>query len=125
LSLYGNDLDEDYDPLASGLAWTVAFEPAARQFIGRAALEVSRAAPRCEIIGLVLEDRGVLRSHQPVMTADGPGEITSGTFSPTLNRSIALARVPTGTRGTVTVEIRGKQLARASSIRRSCAAAKR
>ncbi len=111
LSLYGNDLDEDHDPLASGVAWTVAFEPAARQFIGRAALEASRAAPRFELVGLLLEDRGVLRSHQHVTTAAGPGEVTSGSFSPTLNRSIALARVPAGTRGTVTVEIRGKALA--------------
>ncbi len=111
LSLYGNDLDEHHDPLASGVAWTVAFDPAARQFVGRAALEAARAAPRFELVGLLLEDRGVLRSHQQVMTAGGPGEITSGTFSPTLNRSIALARVPAGTRGTVTVEIRGKALA--------------
>ena len=111
LSLYGNDLDENHDPLASGVAWTVAFDPAARQFVGRAALEAARAAPRFELVGLLLEDRGVLRGHQQVMTAGGPGEITSGTFSPTLNRSIALARVPAGTRGSVTVEIRGKALA--------------
>jgi len=111
LSLYGNDLDEKHDPLSSGVAWTVAFEPAERQFIGRGALERVRAAPRFELVGLLLEDRGVLRSHQPVMTALGPGEITSGTFSPTLNRSIALARVPAGAQGVVQVEIRGKLLA--------------
>jgi aminomethyltransferase len=62
-------------------------------------------------VGLLLEDRGVLRSHQAVMTALGAGEITSGTFSPTLSRSIALARVPAGTQGAVQVEIRGKLLA--------------
>ncbi|MGA2779493.1 MAG: glycine cleavage system aminomethyltransferase GcvT [Steroidobacteraceae bacterium] len=111
LSLYGNDLDEDHDPLASGLAWTVAFEPTSRSFIGRNALERARAAPRFELVGLVLEDRGVLRSHQSVTTTGGQGDITSGTFSPSLSRSIALARVPVGTQGTVTVEIRGKPLA--------------
>jgi aminomethyltransferase len=111
LSLYGNDLDEKHDPLSSGVAWTVAFEPAERQFIGRGALERARAAPRFELVGLLLEDRGVLRSHQAVMTALGAGEITSGTFSPTLSRSIALARVPAGTQGAVQVEIRGKLLA--------------
>ena len=111
MSLYGNDLDEAHDPLASGLAWTVAFEPASRDFIGRAALERACAAPQAELVGLLLEERGVLRSHQPVITAQGVGEITSGTFSPTLNRSIALARVPAGTVGPVQVEIRGKLLA--------------
>lgn len=111
LSLYGNDLDEDHDPLSSGIAWTVAFEPAARQFIGRAALEASRAAPQFELVGLLLEDRGVLRSHQRVTSSAGAGEITSGSFSPTLNRSIALARVPAGARGSVTVDVRGKPLA--------------
>ena len=118
MSLYGNDLDEDHHPLESGLAWTVAFEPRERDFIGRQALENLRGADGNELVGLLLEDRGVLRSHQKVVVASraaaaaGPaplsGEVTSGTFSPTLNRSIALARVPRSAASSVQVEIRGK-----------------
>jgi aminomethyltransferase len=112
MNLYGNDMDETRHPLESGLAWTVAFEPAERNFIGRAALERARREGSAQLIGLLLEDRGVLRSHQKVLnsanlSADS-GEVTSGTFSPTLNRSIALARVPKDFDKTVQVEIRGK-----------------
>jgi aminomethyltransferase len=111
MNLYGNDMDENHHPLESGLAWTVAFEPSERQFVGRDALERVRAAPGSQLVGLLLEDRGVLRSHQKVMTGGSDpatGEVTSGTFSPTLNRSIALARVPHTASSAVQVEIRGK-----------------
>jgi len=113
MNLYGNDMSERTHPLESGLAWTVAFEPASRDFIGREALERIREAGggTYKLAGLVLEDRGVLRSHQKVLI-DGvcEGEITSGTFSPTLERSIALARVPRATGTSVQVDIRGKLL---------------
>ena len=105
MNLYGNDMDENHHPLESGLAWTVAFEPGDRDFIGRGALEILRRAPGNELVGLLLEERGVLRSHQKVVPA---GEVTSGTFSPTLNRSIALARMPKTASAGVQVEIRGK-----------------
>jgi aminomethyltransferase len=105
MNLYGNDMDEDHHPLESGLAWTVAFEPGDRDFIGRQALENLRRTSGAELVGLVLEERGVLRSHQKVIPA---GKVTSGTFSPTLNRSIALARVPGTACASVQVEIRGK-----------------
>ncbi len=115
MNLYGSDMDESRNPLESGLAWTVAFEPAERDFIGRAALERIRAQGCDEMVGLVLEDRGVLRNHQPVFAAPSGqhpgsqiGEITSGTFSPTLNRAIALARVRRGAPERVSVEIRGQ-----------------
>ena len=174
MNLYGNDMDEDHHPLESGLAWTVAFEPSGRDFIGREALETLRRTGSREFVGLLLEERGVLRSHQKVVmidadgntaagstppttagaaaatgtagsTADAAGtaamesaaaaigtagsaaagsapraratvasappltgEVTSGTFSPTLNRSIALARVPKTAATSVQVEIRGK-----------------
>jgi aminomethyltransferase len=122
MNLYGNDMDEDHHPLESGLAWTVAFEPGGRDFIGREALENVRRTGSREFVGLLLEERGVLRSHQKVVVAgtgngvpgsaaSGPlptGEVTSGTFSPTLNRSIALARVPVTAATSVQVEIRGK-----------------
>lgn len=112
MNLYGNDMDEKTDPFESGLAWTVAMEPAERRFIGREALDAVRArGSERKLVGLVLEDRGVLRSHQGVVVPEGgAGEITSGTFSPTLERSIALARVPAATTGRVQVEIRGKLL---------------
>jgi aminomethyltransferase len=105
MNLYGNDMDENHHPLESGLGWTVAFEPASRDFIGRRALEELRRAGGFMLVGLLLEERGVLRSHQKIVPA---GEVTSGTFSPTLNRSIALARVPPTAASSVQVEIRGK-----------------
>ena len=112
MNLYGNDMDESTHPYESGLAWTVAIEPRTRAFIGRAALEaVLKAGSARRMVGLLLEDRGVLRSHQKVLAPEaGAGEITSGTFSPTLERSIAFARVPAATRERVQVDIRGKLL---------------
>lgn len=111
MNLYGNDMDENLSPLESGLAWTVVFEPSERDFVGRAALEEQRAAGvKRTLVGLVLEDRGVLRSHQRVVTSAGDGELTSGTFSPTLEKSIGFARVPAVTRDRVQVDIRGKLL---------------
>ena len=112
MNLYGNDMDESTQPFESGLGWTVALEPRGRDFIGRGALEavVSGGSPR-KLVGLLLEDRGVLRSHQKVLVASGgEGEITSGTFSPTLERSIAFARVPAATADKVLVDVRGKLL---------------
>ena len=113
MNLYGNDMDENHHPLESGLAWTVAFDPPERDFLGREALESARREGGRELVGLLLEERGVLRSHQKVLVAGanpaGPGgEVTSGTFSPTLNRSIALARIPKTSNPMVQVEIRGK-----------------
>ncbi len=112
MNLYGSDMDERTNPLESGLAWTVALEPRERAFIGREALEAIRARGlQRKLVGLVLEGRGVLRSHQKVLVpAAGEGEITSGTFSPTLERSIALARVPAAAGTSVQVDIRGKLL---------------
>jgi aminomethyltransferase len=110
MALYGQDMDESVSPLEAGLAWTVSFDEG-RDFIGRAALEAQKAAgvPR-QTLGLVLEDKGVLRHGQPVQTASGVGEILSGSFAPTLGKSIALARVPAGEPGEVTVDIRGRQV---------------
>jgi aminomethyltransferase len=112
MNLYGNDMDESQNPLESGLAWTVSFENPARDFIGRKALESMKAAGLAKkFVALLLEDRGVLRGHQKVIVAGHPdGEITSGTFSPTMEKSIALARVPRATGATVQVDVRGKLL---------------
>jgi aminomethyltransferase len=112
MNLYGNDMDENTHPFESGLSWTVAMEPRERRFVGREALEKIKAqGSERKLVGLLLEDRGVLRSHQQVAVPGvGTGEITSGTFSPTLERSIAFARVPAGTGQQVQVDIRGKLL---------------
>ncbi len=111
MNLWGQDMDESVSPLDAGLGWTVDLA-SARDFIGKAAL---LAHPQsAQLLGLVLaENAGVLRSHQKVSTAQGEGEVTSGTFSPTLDRSIALARIPLGVEvgAPVQVSVRGRQLA--------------
>lgn len=110
MNLYGQDMDETVGPLESGLAWTVDLK-SERDFIGKAALLAN--PPTQKLVGLVLLDRGVLRGHQKVVTTHGEGEITSGTFSPTLQKSIALARVPNAVQigDNVQVVIRDKMLA--------------
>ncbi|HYA37042.1 MAG TPA: glycine cleavage system aminomethyltransferase GcvT [Candidatus Methylomirabilis sp.] len=112
MNLYGSDMDETTTPLESGLAWTVALEPADRKFIGRETLDKQKAqgVPR-QLVGMVLENKGVLRNHQQVVCDGvGRGEITSGSFSPTLERSVALARVPAAVKigDRCTVDLRGK-----------------
>jgi len=112
MNLYGSDMDETTTPLESGLAWTVALEPAERKFIGREVLDKQKAeGAKRQLVGLVLEGKGVLRNHLKVMCdGAGEGEITSGSFSPTLEQSIALARVPAAIRigDRCTVDLRGK-----------------
>lgn len=112
MSLYGNDMDESVSPLESGLGWTIAWQPAERDFIGRAALEVLRNDPTLRrFVGLLLEDPGVLRAQQRIIVEGfGEGEVTSGGYSPTIGRSIGLARIPAGEYSRVKVEVRGKLL---------------
>ena len=112
MNLYGTDMDESISPLEAGLGWTVAWEPEDRGFIGRSALETIRQKPdRRRFVGLLLEDKGVLRGHQRVIVDGvGDGEITSGGFSPTIGRSLALARVPAGDYESVKVDVRGREL---------------
>ena len=115
MNLYGSDMTEYTSPLISGLGWTIAWQPEDREFIGRSVLEKEKAdGVKQKIVGLILEERGVLRSHQKVVVeCDGKqleGEITSGSFSPSLQKSIALARVPVEIGDSCGVEIRGKIL---------------
>ncbi len=110
MNLYGQDMDETVHPLESGLGWTVSFKDESRDFIGRAALESASKAR--ELVGLKLLDRGIMRGHMKVRTAQGEGELTSGSMAPTLGFSIGLARVPAGSApgDRAEVEIRGKWL---------------
>ncbi len=110
MNLYGHDMNTDISPLEAGMAWTVDLK-SERDFIGKAALLAN--PPTRKLVGLVLQERGVLRDHQKVLTPHGDGEVTSGSFSPTLQKSIALARVPNQVQigDTVQVEIRDKKLA--------------
>ena len=110
MNLYGQDMDENVTPLESGLSWTVAMRDE-REFIGRKALAAQQAAGVARrFVGLLLEDRGVLRAGQKVLTPAGEGITTSGGFSPTLERAIALARIPASASGDCAVEVRGRQL---------------
>jgi len=110
MNLYGQDMDEDVTPLESGLAWTVAMKDG-REFTGRPVLENQKSEGlKRKLVGLVLEGRGVLRPGQKVLTPAGEGITTSGSFSPTLQKAIAFARVPCGAEESCEVEIRGKRL---------------
>lgn len=110
LLLYGQDMDETTTPLESGLAWTVKWLPEDRAFIGRGALLSQKQHNlKRKLVGLTLQDKGVLRAGQRVIVeGHAAGVITSGTWSPTLSQSIALARVPIETGEQVMVDIRGK-----------------
>ena len=113
LNLYGAEMDETCSPLSANMAWTVSFDDPDRQFVGRAALEAEKESGIKEkLVGLVLEAKGVLRGHQKVIVEGiGEGVTTSGTFSPTLKRGIALAKVPVETGSQAQVEIRNKTFA--------------
>lgn len=122
MNLYGQDMDETISPDESGLAWTVDLRDTSRDFLGKSALVRRRASRQTtqqlthqltyQLTGLLLLERGILRTHQKVVTPLGAGEVTSGTFSPTLTQSIAFARLPVGIAvgSEVAVEIRDKQL---------------
>ncbi|MDE1894115.1 MAG: glycine cleavage system aminomethyltransferase GcvT [Pseudomonadota bacterium] len=110
MNLYGQDMDESVTPWEANLGWTVALDQG-RDFIGRGALEQQKAAgaPRV-MVGLVLDEKGVLRHGQKVLTARGEGEILSGSFAPTLGKAIAFARIPAGEPGELRVDIRGREV---------------
>ena len=109
MSLYGSEMNEEVSPLEAALSWTVDLSNEDRQFIGRKALEeLKNDGAKNTIVGLVLEGKGVIRDHQKVVTSLGDGEVTSGTFSPTMGKAIALARVPMGATGSCEIEMRNK-----------------
>ena len=115
MNLYGQEMDEGVSPLAANMGWTIAWEPADRDFIGREVLEQQREKGTEQLVGLVMTEKGVLRGELPVRFTDANGNhcegiITSGTFSPTLGYSIALARVPAGIGETAVVQIRNREM---------------
>ena len=110
MNLYGSDMDESVTPLNSNMASTVVMED--HEFIGKAALQRQlQSGVEEQLVGLVMTARGVLRAHYPVF-CDGlkVGEITSGAFSPTLQHSVAFARI-SKTEGELSVGIRNKHVA--------------
>jgi aminomethyltransferase len=110
MNLYGQDMDESTTPWEAALGWTVSLD-GDRAFIGRQALEAQQAAGVArQLVGVVMDDKGVLRHGQKVLVAQGEGEILSGTFSPTLGKAIAFARIPAGEPGQVRVDIRGREV---------------
>lgn len=111
MNLYGSDMDETVTPYESNMGWTVSISDD-REFVGKSALLMQKeSGVPSKLVGLVLEQRGVLRGHQKVIVeGEGEGEITSGTFSPTLGHSVALARVPQNTPEHCVVDMRGKQI---------------
>ncbi len=112
MNLYGSDMDETQSPLESGLSWTVDFSNEQRHFIGREALEKQKTSGlKYKFVGLILNGKGVLRAHQKVIVAnEGEGELTSGTFSPTMQKAIGFARIPMAAGEQCQVQIRNKLL---------------
>ena len=112
MNLYGTDMDESITPMECGLNWTVAWEPTDRDFIGQQAILAKKDLIDVRFVGITLEGKGVIRNHQKVfIEGGGEGEVTSGSFSPSLGKAIAMARIPKGDATTCNIEIRGKQIA--------------
>lgn len=110
MNLYGQDMDESVTPFESALGWTLALNDE-RAFVGKDALIERKAGGiKQKLVGLVLQDRGVLRPGQRIVTKAGEGVTTSGSFSPTLQKAIAFARIPSESENTCQVDIRGKLL---------------
>ncbi len=110
MNLYGQDMDESVSPWEANLGWTIALDEG-RNFIGRKVLEAQKAAGvKRVMVGLVLDEKGVLRHGQKVLTANGEGEILSGSFAPTLDKAVAFARIPVGEPGAIRVDIRGREV---------------
>ena len=108
MNLYGQDMDENTSPLAANMGWTITWEPQDRDFMGREAITQHKAQGTQKLVGLVMTEKGVLRTGLKVRVGEEDGVITSGTFSPTLGHSVAMARVPASVGDEVEVEIRKK-----------------
>lgn len=111
LNLYGQEMDEQTSPFAANLGWTIAFEPTEREFIGREAVSLARAKSTQQLVGLILRAKGVMRTGMPIsFSQEADGVITSGSYSPTLECSIALARAPMHIGEQAWLELHGKRI---------------
>ena len=111
LNLYGNDMDETITPYEANLSWTVDLKDAKRDFIGKEArIKQKFDGIKNQLVGLVLQGRGILREKMLCWVDGSQGITTSGSFSPTLAKSIAMARIPVGAYTKAEVEIRGKKI---------------
>ena len=111
LNLYGQDMDAHTHPFESNLSWTVVMNTDERSFVGAKALaKVKAAGSDRQLVGLVLNKGAIPRAGSVVDTPVGVGVITSGSFAPTLDRPIALARIPQGDFDRVDVQVRGRAL---------------
>ncbi len=110
MNLFGHEMHDAVSPLASNMTWTIAWDPEDRHFVGREALMDDTS--NTKLVGLLLRERGILRAEMIVKSndSDATGVITSGSFSPTLGFSIAMARVPVTMGTSCFVEIRGKKV---------------
>jgi aminomethyltransferase len=109
MNLYGHDMDESITPLACNMDWVVDLSDESRDFIGKKAYQLAKLSSESDKqVGVILEGKGVLREGQKLFV-DGAeyGTITSGTFSPTLKISIAIARVRHDLGESAKVDIRG------------------
>jgi aminomethyltransferase len=110
LNLYGNDMTIDNHPYESNLGWTIDMSDKNRQFIGKEALLSIDQSKSQKITGVILQDKGVLRPGYEITHEQGNGIVLSGSYSPTLQSSIGLARVDQGFKKNGKVLIRNKVL---------------
>ena len=112
MNLYGFEMDKMISPLECNMAWTVSLKDKERSFIGKEAFELKKKNGDHDLLkGLLFEDRCIVRSNQEIFFDEKKtkkGVVTSGTYSPTLKKSIALARIVHSDKETCLAEVRGK-----------------
>lgn len=110
-NLYGNEMNEQTTPLETNLIWSVDFKDNNRKFIGKESLKKQlKLGVKNQLKGMILTTKGVLRNNQEVFTNKGIGKVTSGSFSPTLNKAIAFVSVPTAADSAVEVKLRAEKV---------------
>ena len=110
LNLYGNDMTINNHPYESNMGWTIDMSDENREFIGKDALLSIDQSKSQKIVGIILQDKGILRSGYEITHEQGKGVVLSGSYSPTLQSSIGLARVDQGYKENGKVMIRNKLL---------------
>ena len=111
MCLYGNEMDDKISPLETGLSFSVDLSDKKRDFIGREKLlKLKKTGIKNTSVGVILKEKGIIRAGSKIKTNKGIGIISSGVFSPTLKKSIALARVPVASSNNCSVKVRNKWL---------------